>query len=126
MPDYKVIVDGLSEITEAQKIQTQGILKCIEANAIVTNSELSAIKDHLARQNHSIEKLWIDNEKGRKAVAEFRQHKEKDHPASKLLNWAQKRWYVVIIIFFVVELFLEILFSSIGIKTIVKQIWDKL
>jgi len=92
MPDYKVIIEGIDEIVEAQKVQTQGILKCIEANAIVTNMELKGIKDHLSTINGTIVTLQKESELRKQAVLDFREHQ-------KFGKWVHKNWWVVLLLF---------------------------
>ena len=117
MPDYKVIVEGLNEITEAQKVQTQGILKCIEANAIVTNNELVAIKDRLGKINGTIVDLQRESDARKQAVIDFRQHE-------KFGKWVHKNWWVVVLLFITSVVLIVALLDAIGLRGIWNELKD--
>lgn len=122
MPDYKAIVDSIDAISEAQNIQTQGILKCIEANAIVTNIELKGIKKHLAEMNGTVATLKKITDERAKVVADFREHQ-------KFGQWVHRNWWVVTLLFIAsVTLIFVVLerFGLVGVLQAVKEVKDVL
>ena len=124
--EIDAILKAVDEMCEAHKQGIKGILLSVDANATVTGKELKVIKEHLEEQSVSIKKLWDDNEKGKEVVKDYKKHKEKDHPASKFVVWIKEKWYWALLIFFVVELILEIIFNIFGVRKLAEIIWGKI
>ena len=122
MSEATAILKALDNITEAQAIQTQGVLKCVEANAIVTNSELVAIKNHLKEMNGTVAKLKkLSDERGL-VVTEFHNHQ-------KFGKWVHKNWYVVLILFVVSVTLIITIVDALGIRgmwNVMKEVKDVL
>ena len=122
MSEATAILKALDNITEAQAIQTQGVLKCVEANAIVTNSELVAIKDHLKKMNGTVAELKRVSDQRKLVVDEFHEHQ-------KFGKWVHKNWYVVLILFVVSVTLIITIVDALGIRgmwNVMKEVKDVL
>ena len=117
MPDISSVLKAIDKITEAQEIQTTGILKCIEANAIVTNNELVSIKDHLAKINGTIVDLQKESDARKQAVIDFRQHQ-------KFGKWVHKNWWLVTLLFFVSVALVVLILDTIGLRGLWEELKD--
>jgi hypothetical protein len=109
MQDDKLILEGIGQITEAQKLQTQGILKCIEANAVVTGDELRRIRKHLSDINGTVARLQKESDERKQVVLDFRAHQ-------KFGLWVHKNWWVVSLLFIGVVTLVVALIDTIGVR----------
>jgi hypothetical protein len=118
MSELDTIVKAIDKISEAQALQTQGILKCIEANAIVTNKDVNDIKKHLADMNGTVATLKkLSDERGL-VVNEFHEHQ-------KFGKWVHKNWWVVLLIFIVSVTLIVSVVDALGVRgmwNVVKEV----
>jgi len=119
MSEYIAIVKAIDKMSEAQALQTQGILKCVEANAIVTNKDLSDIKTHLKEMNGTVAELKRLSDARALVVDEFHDHQ-------KFGKWVHKNWWVVLLIFIVSVTFVVILYDTIGWRKAFELIFTKI
>lgn len=111
MADLRAIATSIESLTEAQAIQTTGILKCIEANAIVTNDELKGIREHLSKINGTVARLNKEAEERKLVVLEFREHQ-------KMGKWVHKNWWVVTLLSIGFIALIVMLLDTLGIRGI--------
>lgn len=108
------------------KNSIKGVQENIDANAEVTHLHLKTQTGHLEKLNGSVADLYIKHGERGKVVKEFYEHKRKYEKLQKTLDWAKRRWYVVVGLFFVAMGIVEFIMEVVGFKRLINAIWDKI
>ncbi len=117
--EHEIILQAIRQTCDAHAEGIRGILASIDANAMVTNSELQGIRAHLKKLNGTVAELQEESEKRAEVVKEFREHQ-------KFGKWVHKNWWAVTLLVFVVIGVVMAIYDTVGLRRIMVELFNKL
>ena len=130
MSNEELILDSIHEMCEAHKMAIKGIQLNIEATATVQGKDIAAIKEHLEKQNDSIEKLWTESDARQLVVDEFKDFKRDTvkelEKRAKVVGTIKKKWYLIALGLIIFTAIVNLLLEIFGVRTLIEFFINKI